>query len=98
MNTKLFNPIIYYFLIIYFLAMIVTRNETATTSIIIALWYSVPMSLLYSFELFLFDKSKDGVSLKVILISALLNTILGTILLSVAGIYLLAFLVEYMGN
>lgn len=64
---------------------IATHNEYLTTALIINLWFSIPMSISYYVELFIFKKASNVLYV----IIAIVNTIILFIILCALGIYIL---------
>lgn len=77
--------ILIYFLMIFVIGAIATYNEYITTALVINLWFSIPMTLMYCFELFITKKVTNGSYI----IIAIANTIILFIVLSALGSYIL---------
>lgn len=74
-----------YCLIIFTIGGIATHNEDIITSLIINLWFSIPMSISYFFELLFLKKA----SKTVYFILAIANTVIMGGILCVIGSYIL---------
>lgn len=84
MKRKFFFSLVYFF-IIFMIGAIATHNEYLTTALIINLWFSIPMSISYYVELFIFKKASNVLYV----IIAIVNTIILFIILCALGIYIL---------
>lgn len=84
MKRKVICSLVYFF-IIFMIGAIATHNEYLTTALIINLWFSIPMSISYYVELFIFKKASNVLYV----IIAIVNTIILFIILCALGIYIL---------
>lgn len=89
LNMRRINPVICYCVILCIAFVVATHNETFVTAAMIFLWFAVPMIITYAIELFILQKHKKEMSIRSLVVAAIINTVIVFILCARLGIYVL---------